>query len=379
VTRTAVLPLVAISLAASGVEAQRVESSVDLSGTNVWYADSIRSGGASVNPSLRLDWGHATVNGSASFSRLASATSVQGIVSPSVFSPSIGPFAIELTGSFGGSTHADGSRTGQGLGLARAYATNGTAGAWIGGGGGRTWDGVIWRGVRQGDAGAWLEHSGMTTLATIAPVVVQDTIRYTDVQAAWRLPVGSYEFGATAGVRSGTAGAAVGGSSRAWASVSVVAWFTRGVALVASGGSYPVDFTQGYPGGHFLSVAVRIASREGGAAARSEATPPEPTPATMAPVPSSATAFEIRESAGGRELRVYAPSARSVEINADFTRWEPLTLKRAGDGWWSAVRPIAPGSYQVNLRIDGGEWIAPPGLLTTRDEFGGIVGILTVE
>jgi hypothetical protein len=219
----------------------------------------------------------------------------------------------------------------------------------------------------------------MTTLATIAPVVVQDTIRYTDVQAAWRLPVGSYEFGATAGVRSGAAGAAVGGSSRAWASVSVVAWFTRGLALVASGGSYPVDFTQGYPGGHFVSVAVRIASRDGGATARSEATPPESIPATREAVRPSASAFEIRESDGGRELRVYAPSARSVEINADFTRWEPLALKRGGDGWWSAVRPIAPGSYQMNLRIDGGEWIAPPGLLTTRDEFGGIVGILTIE
>jgi hypothetical protein len=161
--------------------------------------------------------------------------------------------------------------------------------------------------------------------------------------------------------------------------VGVVAWFTRGLALVASGGSYPVDFTQGYPGGHFVSVAVRIASRESGAAARSEGTPRELTPATRDPVSPSATAFEIRESPGGRELRVHAPSARSVEINADFTRWEPLTLKRDGDGWWSTVRPIAPGSYQVNLRIDGGEWIAPPGLLTTRDEFGGIVGILTIE
>jgi len=33
----------------------------------------------------------------------------------------------------------------------------------------------------------------------------------------------------------------------------------------------------------------------------------------------------------------------------------------------------------VNLRVDRGQWIAPPGLLTTRDEFGGVVGILTIE
>jgi len=373
------LPLVTVWLAASALRAQRVESSVDLSGTNVWYADSIRSGGASVNPSLRLDWGHATLSGSASFSRLSSATSAQGSVSPSVFSPSIGPFAVELTGSFGGSSHADGSRTAQGLGLARAYATNGTMGAWIGAGGGRTWDGVIWRAVRQGDAGAWLEHSGMTTLATIAPVVVQDTIRYTDVQAAWRFPVRSYEFGATAGVRGGTVGAAVGGSSRTWASVSVAAWFTESLAIVASGGSYPVDFTQGYPGGHFVSIAMRVAAHDSRATSRTETASREPAAFVPDASTPAATAFEVRESRGGRELRVYAPLAQSVEINGDFARWEAIALTRGGDGWWSAIRPIAPGSYQVNLRIDRGQWVAPPGLLTTRDEFGGVVGILTIE
>jgi hypothetical protein len=379
VTPRVVLCLVAASLATSALHAQRVESSVDLSGTNVWYADSLRFGGASVNPSLRLDWGHATVSGSASISRLAGGASAQGLLTPSVFSPSIGPFALELNGSIGGSTHVDGTRTGQGLGLVRAHLMNDGTGAWIGGGGGRTWDGVVWRDVRQGDVGAWFEYSGMTTLATVAPVVVADTIRYTDVQAAWRFPVDRYEVGATAGTRAGATGAAVGGSSRVWASASVVAWFTRNLAIVASGGSYPVDFTQGYPGGHFVSVAMRIASRESRASSRGEATPLESGTSVGGAATPAATGFDVRESRGGRELRVYAPSARSVEINADFTRWQAITLTRGDDGWWSAIRPIAPGSHQMNLRIDHGPWVAPPGLLTTRDEFGGIVGILTIE
>jgi hypothetical protein len=379
VIRAAALASAALSFATSALPGQRVESSVDLSGTNVWYADSLRSGGPSVNPSLRLGWAHATLNGSASVSRLAGATSAQGVIAPSVFSPSVGPFAVELTGAFGGSTHADGSRTGQGLGLVRAYVMNGSGGAWIGGGAGRTWDGVIWRGVRQGDAGLWLEHAGMTTLATVAPVVVQDTIRYTDLQAALRLPIGNYELGATAGTRTGATGAAVGGSSRVWASVSAVAWLTRNVAIVASGGSYPVDFTQGYPGGHFVSVAMRIASHGGTETTASETAPVESMSKAAGSAALDVGSFEIRESRAGRELRVYAPSVRSVEINADFTRWEPLALKRGDDGWWSAVKTIAPGSYQVNLRIDGGAWIAPRGLLTARDEFGGTVGILTIQ
>jgi hypothetical protein len=340
------LRLVAILLAASGVEAQRVESSVDVSGTNVWYADSIRSGGASVNPSLRLDWGHATVPGSASFSRLA--PPAQGVVSLSIFrrasvpSPSSG-----LVHSEAARTPTDTNRSGLAWReLTRRYARRVT----IGGGGGRTWDGVIWRDVRQGDAGAWLEHSGMTALATIAPVVVQDTIRYTDVQAAWRFPVGSYEFGATAGVRGGAAGAAVGGSSRAWASVSVVAWFTRGLALVASGGSYPVDFTQGYPGGHFVSVAVRIASREG----RPRRDRADSTRVNSATTVSFRRALHSRfgttpaaSCASTHRRRECVASTRTSLVGATYTQ------ARGGDGGHGQADRA--GLVSVNLRIDGGE------------------------
>lgn len=376
------VPIFAASLAIVGFAArgaaQRVTSSLDLSGTNVWYADSLRSGGASVSPSLRVDWTRATLNASADVARLAGqGMSAQGIIAPSVFTPSVGPLVGELTGSAGGSTHADGSHTGQALASARAYAMSGSRGVWVGGGGGGTWDGVIWRDVRQAEGGAWLEQGGMTTLASVAPVIVQDTIRYTDVQAAWRYPIGSYELGATAGVRAGSVGTAVGGSSRAWGSVSVVAWFARGMAIVASGGSYPVDFTQGYPGGHFVSVALRVGSRAPQSA--SATTSGGARENSSAVVVASVKSFDVRTTATGRELRVYAPAARSIELNADFTNWQPVSLTRGDDGWWTVTRSITSGTYQINLRIDGGTWVAPPGLLTTKDEFGGVVGILTIE
>lgn len=384
---TRVVALAAISLAASvagsSAAAQRVESSLDVSGTNVWYADSIRSGGPSMTPSLRIDWARATLSGTGSVSYVGGAgTSLQGSVVPSIFSPSVGPFAAELTGSAGGSTHTDGSRTGQSLGLVRLHAIGSGVGGWIGVGAGATWDGVVWRDVRQGDAGVWFQHSDMTTLATIAPVVVQDTIRYTDVQMAWRFPLARADLGATAGWRTGASGPAVAGSSRAWASLSVVAWLSRGLAIVASGGSYPVDFTQGYPGGHFLSIAMRIASREQSRSSRSYSTSPDPVSSgpTEPTVAAPATpAFEVRGTSTAREIRVYAPSANSVELNADFTQWQSLSLQRGADGWWSAIRPIPAGIYEVNLRMNGGPWLAPPGLMTSRDEFGGVVGILTIE
>jgi 1,4-alpha-glucan branching enzyme len=92
------------------------------------------------------------------------------------------------------------------------------------------------------------------------------------------------------------------------------------------------------------------------------------------------TALEVRTLVGTqRVLRIYAPAARTVEITGDFTHWQAVQLTRGSDGWWSVTRAMAPGTYQMNLRIDGGRWLAPPGLLTTSDEFGGTIGILTIE
>jgi hypothetical protein len=67
-----------------------------------------------------------------------------------------------------------------------------------------------------------------------------------------------------------------------------------------------------------------------------------------------------------------------VEISGDFTNWTPVPLKLGSNGWWDVTLPIGPGKYQMNLRLDGGEWLVPPGLLSMLDEFGGKVGLLVV-
>jgi hypothetical protein len=41
--------------------------------------------------------------------------------------------------------------------------------------------------------------------------------------------------------------------------------------------------------------------------------------------------------------------------------------------------PIKKGKYQMNIRVDGGQWIVPPGLLSMADEFGGAIGLLVIE
>jgi hypothetical protein len=355
----------------------RAISSLDVSATSVTYADSVHASGASVTPAFRLDWTRATVGGSATFSQLAhNGSSLQASLAPSVYAPSAGPFTVELAGAFGGSTHNDGTRTGQLLGVARLYAIRNERGAWVGGGAGRTWDGIIWRGVRQAELGAWLSRGAATALATATPVVVEDTIRYADVQAALRYPGGNLELGLTGGFRAGASSPAIGGSSRAWGSVSVVGWLSQQFAVVGTAGSYPVDLTQGFPGGRFATIALRLASRNTRAVERATV-----VATTDADAERGALAFDVQPSgtATDRVLRVFAPAATSVEITGDFTHWQPARLARGADGWWTISRALPPGTYQMTMRIDGGAWIAPPGLLTTRDEFGAATGILTIE
>ena len=78
-------------------------------------------------------------------------------------------------------------------------------------------------------------------------------------------------------------------------------------------------------------------------------------------------------------IRLDAPKASRVEISGDFTQWQPVALSRGADGRWSVTQSIPRGTYQVTMRIDGGVWVAPPGILTSRDELGAVVGILSIE
>lgn len=369
------------ALCTAPLQAQRVMASVDVSGTGVWYADSVHAAGSSLSPAMRIDWANGTLGASGELSRVGGGLSAQGMLAPSIFTPSAGPFSAELAASLGGSTHPDGTRTGETLAFARVYAGRTGAGGWVGGGLGRTWDGVEWRGVRQAEAGAWLEHDRLTSLAMVTPVVVADTIRYTDVQVALRYPTGPFELGFTAGARAGAVGRAVGGTSRAWGSLGAVAWMSSNLALVGSAGTYPVDLTQGYPGGRFVAIALRIASRNSRLSRRLPTTRERLAESGSDPVQRPpVTRFDVRTGAGNsRTIRIDAPAARVVEVSGDFTQWQPIALTRAADGAWSVTLPIVSGTHQMNVRLDRGSWLVPPGLLATTDEFGGAVGILSIE
>jgi 1,4-alpha-glucan branching enzyme len=78
-------------------------------------------------------------------------------------------------------------------------------------------------------------------------------------------------------------------------------------------------------------------------------------------------------------VRVRAPASDRVEIMADFTDWQPVTLVRTPDGYWEATLPVARGQHRLNVRLDGGDWVVPTNVARVTDEFGGVVGLVLVR
>jgi hypothetical protein len=86
-----------------------------------------------------------------------------------------------------------------------------------------------------------------------------------------------------------------------------------------------------------------------------------------------------RDGAAGYRVMYLAAHAKTVEVSGDFNRWNPVALRQTHAGVWEATLPLTPGTYRVNIRIDGGRWLPPVGLPQAEDDFNGAVGVLVVR
>lgn len=157
--------------------------------------------------------------------------------------------------------------------------------------------------------------------------------------------------------------------SREWASGQVAVWISPQIAAVAGGGREPAQPTRGLPARSFGSLGLMLAYW--------------PIPRGVVPVETPATlvqAFEMRP-AGTEVQRITARigGVESVEVMGDFSDWEPMPLIRRGRDAWELLVPMSPGVHQINMRIDRGVWIAPPGMPARKDGFNGEVGIVVVR
>jgi hypothetical protein len=360
--------------------AQTVDGSVDVGGAALRYADTLSTGAGAITPHVSIDWQSGFVDATGTYSQFTvGGWSTQGVLSGSRFIPARTRSVIELAGLAGGSTHSDGTRTGEGLLNARLHLGPPRREFFVGAGGGRAWDGDAWRSVVLGEVGASLALGPGGAVVTVSPAIVNDSLKYTDSQASLYWKRKRLDLGAVLGFRVGDQAITSNPNARSWASVTAVAWMTPRVGLVASGGTYPIDPTQGFPGGRFVSLALRLATN----GVRSQ--PPVPgtdDDARPERAAEAVTGFSARhEGSGTVTISAEVRGAQSVEITGDFTNWVPLRLTPDSGGaeTWSVTLPINNGKYEMNIRINGGPWIVPPGLLSMLDEFGGSVGLLVVQ
>lgn len=153
-----------------------------------------------------------------------------------------------------------------------------------------------------------------------------------------------------------------------WGDVAGIAAITSRLAVVASWHT-----TTPLPG------TVNVARRVGSLGLR-VAAPSIWAMSTPVPVRSTARAFAVAQSGPGEYvISITVPNARTVELAGDFTTWTSVSLRQLNNSRWEVRIRAIPGTHQCNIRIDGAEWVPPPGLPSVRDEFNGRVGYFVAQ
>src|SRR5688572_26660336 len=255
------LPVAAVLIGPffESLTAQRTDFSLDVGTAAMQFADSIGARSVSLSPWLRLLGQRARLSAAGTLSQLDGSWTNSGLVDAAVV-----PFASRrLSGELGilagGSSHANGSRTGQVLASGKVHVATSSRGVWGGGSVGRTFDGN-WRDVVQADAGAWFALPSATMMGAIAPAIIEDSIRYVDSFLSVHSEQRAWDLDGSLGFRVGRQLPSLPANRSVWGQVAAVFWATPRLGVVASAGTYPVDFTQGYPCGQYISVSILLRS-----------------------------------------------------------------------------------------------------------------------
>jgi 1,4-alpha-glucan branching enzyme len=68
-------------------------------------------------------------------------------------------------------------------------------------------------------------------------------------------------------------------------------------------------------------------------------------------------AVSLEPGKHGKSLLVDAPTATSVRLAGDFTRWqqEPINMQKGADGIWRTTVELEPGPHHYRFLVDG-QW-----------------------
>lgn len=308
------------------------------------------------------------------------------------------PLQLELTGEGRGLQDSRDSFRGAWEGGVRLHLADSRRGLWLGSelggnrfGGTVRWEGAAWQRwgrfsiqVRGWQLTALNQLRETSQFDTLSPIdSLRQRLRVTTDLGAWvRWAPGRFDLAASTGWRigamepaGGLSGTQDGGTrqqtggvrvrTRQWWAAEGTWWFSSRAGIHSAVGTYPSEVALGTASGEFFRLGIRASlgsSRVGSAGLR-----------------FGGPAFDARKVEDGVEFLLDAPSARRVELMADFTEWAPVDMAPVGAGRWRLELPVAAGLHHVNVRYDRGQWRSPPGTQAVKDEFDRETGVVVVD
>ena len=253
---------------------------------------------------------------------------------------------------------------------ARARLGSGRRGAAIGLGGGASVTGGHTGGVQRALGDAWWTVGGERFVGSVGwthtnppNAFAAGSIAYADAAGGWRHEAGALSLGVSGGLRFQSNS---GPDVDSWELVDATAWFTPHAAFVLTAGRTLADYVRGTPRTTWFGVSLRLSPN-----AHLSLT-------GRAAVDRSLPRLTVTRIDQERvDLEVTVPNATTVELMADFTEWQPLTLERAGSVWRTG-RAITPGLHRVSIRVNGGAWTVPSNLPRADASAEASFGLLTV-
>jgi hypothetical protein len=354
---------------------------VDIGASVVEYDGFLVSGAAVVSPALRFDAENLSLGAQGSWTLFESGNQiVQATVAGAWLTPPRGGWRVEFSGSAGAAKYADERGYGHVLARTRLHMSGERAGGWVG----------ATTGGSFGDSsqvpfelavGGWTVQDRLTLVGTLSATWL-GTDGHVDLLGAARWAGERVEVEGRAGMRPWAESGDGVGEARvgAWADLSALVSLTDRIKLALSGGAYPSDPVRQVLGATYVTVGLRFDIF------RRQVSPVPTITGAMARAAreravtesSSRARLEIGPWGDPRALLVHVAGARSVELMGDFTDWQPLGLAQTGPDTWEIRVSLTPGAHRVNIRVDGGRWLAPRGTRLEQTEFGGPVGVVVI-
>jgi hypothetical protein len=309
----------------------------------------------------------------------------QGILSGSIYAPPLLRRRWELGASVGTFGATSSLPTVSGVLTAREHFIGEHVGAFVGASGGGIRYGEMNGSVAVAQVGGWWRVAGNTFSASASATDARSLFRlevpggaldggmavyneitpvsYTDGVLYWQHERERLQLELGGGLRAGMRGIP---DAAIWGSASATLWLAPRLALVAATGRALEDKVRGLPQTRYLSVSARVGLRSRILMPLRRHIRTDGTPGIM-----------ISKVDDEHLITVRAQGASTVEVMGDFTDWEPLSLSLAGDVW-RVRHAMSAGSHRVAIRVDGGEWRVPANLPKSSEEFGMVVGVVSV-